>query len=69
MVAMDLGVEYVPEHLLCKTHPCLKFNRKTWDVFRDMENALEPEKMYSSFLTNATTNHGTVFEQYIDCIR
>ena len=68
MVAMDLGVDHVPQHLFCQTHPCLMFNRKLVEVVRDVENHLGTDKIYSSFLVNATTQHATVFEQYLDCV-
>jgi len=64
IVAMDLGVEYIPQHLFCQTHPFLMFNRKIVEVVRDVENNLGTDKIYSSFLVNANTQHATVF----DCI-
>ena len=33
MVALDLGVDCVPEYLFCQTHPCLMFNREVLEVF------------------------------------
>ena len=50
MVAMDLGTDHIPSHLLCHAHLALMF------------------KIYSAFLVNATTPHGLVVEQYIDCV-
>ena len=66
MVPMDLGVDHVPQHLFCQTHPCLMFNRKLVEVVRDVENYLGTDKIYSSFLVNATTQHAIVFGQYWD---
>ena len=61
MVAMDLGVDHVPQHLFCQTHPCLMLNRKLVEVVRDVENYQGTDKIYSSFLVNGTTQHATVF--------
>ena len=68
LVAADLGVDHIPQHLLCHTHPALMFNRKIVDTFKDIENQIGSDKIYSSFLVNATTHHASVFEQYSDCI-
>ena len=68
MVAMDLNVDHVPQHLFSQTRPCLMFNRKLVEVVRDVENHLGTDKICSSFLVNATTQHATVFEQYLDCV-
>ena len=54
MVAMDLGVDSVPQHLFCHTHPCLMFNRKLVDVIREVKNKQGIAKLYTSFLVNAT---------------
>ena len=68
MVALDLGVDCVPEYLFCQTHPCLMFNREVLEVFRNIERSMSPEKLYSGFLSSVTNHHTRVFEQYIDCL-
>ena len=68
IVAEELGSEHIPDHLLCHTHPALMFNRKIVDVCSKIEKEIGPEKIYSSFLVNATTSHDSVLEQYIDCM-
>ena len=68
MVAVDLGVDHVPRPVFCQTHHCLMFNRKLVEVVRDVENYLETDKIYSNFLVNASTQHATVFELYLDCV-
>ena len=44
------------------------FIKKVLKVFSDIEVSIEPDKIYSNFLVNATTSHETVFKQYIDCL-
>ena len=68
MVALKLGTEHVPVHLLCHTHPVLMFNRKIVEVCSEVEKSIGPEKIYSACLVNATTTHDSVLEQYIDCV-
>ena len=66
-VALELGTEHVPIHLLCHTHPVLMFNRKLVEFFGKVEKEIGPDKIYSNFLVNATTSHDSVTEQFIDC--
>ena len=68
MVAMDLGTDHIPSHLLCHTHPALMFNRKVVEVCSKIEKEIGPDKIYSAFLVNATTFHDSIVEQYIDCV-
>ena len=68
ILASEFGVEHVPKHLLCQTHPCLMFIKKVLQVFFNIETSIGPDKIYSSFLVNATSYHDTVFQQYIDCL-
>ena len=67
IVALELGSDFIPEHLLCHTHPALMFNRVIVNTFSKIEKEIGPDKIYSSFLVNATTSHDSVVEQYIDC--
>ena len=67
IVAVDLGTEHIPAHLLCHTHPALMFNRKIVELCSEMEKEIGPDKIYLSCLVNATTSHDSVLEQYIDC--
>ena len=68
IVATELGSDHIPVHLLCHTHPVLMFNRKIVDMCSKIEKEIGPDKIYSSFLVNATTSHDSVLEQYIDCV-
>ena len=68
IVAAELGTTHIPAHLLCHTHPVLMFNRKIVEVCTKIEKEIGPDKIYSSFLVNATTSHDSVLEQYIDCL-
>ena len=68
LVALDLGTDHIPEHLLCHTHPVLMFNRKVVDVFSSIENEIGTSKIYSKFLVEVNNIHETVTEQYIHCI-
>ena len=46
----------------------LMLNRKIVDMCSKIEKEIGPDKIYSSFLVNATTSHDSVLEQYIDCV-
>ena len=65
-VCLDLGIDHIPEELLCSTHPVLMFNREIVNVFSQIEKQIGREKLYSSVLVECTTSHDTVLEQYID---
>ena len=63
-----LGTEHTPDHLFCNVHPSLMFNRVITKTWNDVENAIGRDKIYSSFLVNATSHTSTVTEQSLDCI-
>lgn len=67
MVTIELGIEYIPEHLPCHTHPALMFNRVMVNFFSRIEKEIGPDKIFSACLVNATISHDSVMEQYIDC--
>ena len=58
---------YIPDQLLCHTHLVLMFSRVMVSLFARIEKEIGPDKIYSSFLVNATTSHASVTEQFIDC--
>ena len=68
LVAMDLGSDHVPPHLLCHVHVVLMFSRKMMEVIEVIEKRMGPEKIYPALLVNATTHHGSVHEQFVDCV-
>ena len=68
IVATTLDSEHTPDHLFCNVHPSLMFNRVITSIWSDIENAIGRDKIYSSFLVNATSNSSTVTEQALDCI-
>ena len=68
IVAATLDTDHIPDHLFCNVHPSLMFNRVITQMWSDIENAIGRDKIYSSFLVNATSNSSTVTEQALDCI-
>ena len=66
-VAEKLQTEYEPSHLFCNVHASLMFNRVLTKEWSEIENTIGRNKIYSSFLVNATTNHASVTEQALDC--
>ena len=68
LVALDLGTDHIPDHLLCHAHPVLMFNRKVIDTFSSIENTIGSEKIFSKLLVEVTNTHDSVTEQYIHCI-
>ena len=63
ITANDFGAHYVPKHLLCQTHLCLKFIKKYPKFFLTLKQALNRIKF-----TKASSNYGTVFQQLIDSL-
>ena len=43
------------------------FTRVGVSLFAGVEREIGPDKIYSSFLVNATTSHDSVTEQFVDC--
>ena len=68
LVAQDLGTVTTPEHLFCNVHLSLMFNRILTKQWRDIENVIGRDKIYSNFLVNATTTASCVTEHALDCI-
>ena len=68
IVATTLHTDHIPDHLFCNVHPSLMFNRVITQIWSDIENAIGRDKIYSSFLVNATSNSSTVTQQALDCI-
>lgn len=68
MVALELGTDHIPDHLLCHTHPVLMFNRELINLFAAIEQGIGSEKIFSKFLVTATTQHNSITEQFIHCI-
>jgi len=68
LVAQCLDSDYQPDHLFCNVHPSLMFNRVITKQWNEIENCIGRDKIYSSFLVNATSNTSSMTEQAIDCI-
>ena len=63
-----LGTEHTPDHLFCNVHSSLLFKRVITKTWNNVENVISRDKIYSSFLVNATIYTSTVTEQSLDCI-
>ncbi|KAK6168680.1 hypothetical protein SNE40_019871 [Patella caerulea] len=68
IVAEKVDSEHNPAHLFCNVHPSLMFNRVVTKQWAEIEDTIGRDKIYSSFLVNATTNSSSVTEQALDCI-
>ncbi|KAI8514440.1 hypothetical protein Bbelb_070310 [Branchiostoma belcheri] len=68
LVAESLESEHIPDHLFCKVHQTLMFNRVITKLWAQIENTLGRDKIYSNFLVNATTSATSVTEQALDCM-
>lgn len=68
LVALDLGTDHIPEHLLCHTHPVLMFNRKLVETFAAVEEKIGSDKIFSKLLVQTTNTHDSVTEQFIHCV-
>ena len=68
LVALDLGTEHIPDHLLCHAHPVLMFVRKLVETFASIEATIGTSKIFSNMLVDFTNTHDSVTEQYIHCV-
>ena len=68
LVALELGTDHIPEHLLCHTHPVLMFNRKMIETFASIENKIGSDKIFSKLLVSTTNTHDSITEQFIHCV-
>ena len=68
IVALELGTDYIPDHLLCHTHPVLMFNRELIHLFSTIELGIGSEKIFSKLLVSTTNSHDSITEQYMHCI-
>ena len=68
IVSEQLETEHIPSHLFCNVHPTLMFNRVITKQWAAVENNIGRDKIFSSFLVNATTNASSVTEQALDCL-
>ena len=55
-IFLSLGAERISEHLFRNVHPPLMFNRIISKALNELENAIDRDKIYSSFLVNATSH-------------
>lgn len=68
IVALELGTDYIPEHLLCHTHPVMMFSRELVNLFANIEQGIGSDKIFSKMLVNATNTHDSITEQYMHCV-
>ena len=68
MVAEALDTEHVPVHLLCQAHPASMFTREMQKVFKEVDQVLGPDKIFSTFAVTISEVQESVMEQWIDCV-
>ena len=66
LLAHELDVDHVPNHLLCQVHPVFMFVRELDSVFKTIEQTIGPQKVFASF--NVTPNsQESITTQFLDC--
>ncbi|CAB4062365.1 unnamed protein product [Lepeophtheirus salmonis] len=73
MVALELGTNHIPDHLLCHLHPVLIFNRKLVNLFRVIEegigillvNKKDQSKLENSPINNLAAERHVGSVQYV----
>ena len=68
IVALELGTDHIPDHLLCHTHPVMMFSRELVNMFSSIEQAIGSDKIFSKMLVNATNTHDSITEQFMHCV-
>ena len=68
VVAEALGTEHLPDHLLCQAHPVLMFNRVMQKTFKEVDQVIGSEKIFSTFAVAISEQQESVTEQFLDCV-
>ena len=68
IVALELGTDHIPDHLLCHTHPVMMFSRELVNMFSSIEQAIGSDKIFSKMLVNATNTHESITKQFMHCV-
>lgn len=68
IVAVELGTDYIPDHLLCHTHPVMMFSRELVNIFSSIEQGIGSDKIFSKMLVSATNTHDSITEQFVHCV-
>ena len=64
----ELKSEHIPSHLLCQVHPSLMFNHELVKVWKEVDNAIDPQKIFAGFSVSISDEQVSVTEQWIDCL-
>ena len=67
-VAESLDSEHQPEHLLCQVHPALMFSRKLQEVWKEIDVAIGPDKIFAGFAVSLSDQQESVTLQWQDCL-
>ena len=67
IVSEILEVEHVPGRLHCQVHPSLMFVRELESVWKEVDSAIGPEKVFAHFPVSLSDTPSSVTEQWINC--
>ena len=67
IVSEILDVEHVPGRLHCQVHPSLMFVRELEAVWKEIDSAIGPEKVFAHFPVSLSDTPSSVTEQWINC--
>ena len=66
MVSEQIGVEHIPGHLQCQVHPSLMFSREMVKVWKEVDAAIGPDKIFAHFAINQSDSQDSVTEQWLN---
>ena len=67
LLAEQLQVESIPDHLLCHVHPALMFTRELDSVFKEIEEKIGRDKIFASFNVMPDSPE-SVITQFNNCL-
>ena len=67
LISEELGTDHKPDHLYCSTHPVLMFTRELTKVWKELDQAIGPKKIFAGFSVNICDEQVSVAQQFVDC--
>lgn len=68
LVSEILETDHVPGHLLCQVHPVMMFVREIQKLCKEVDAAIGPDKIFSSFAVTLSEVQSCVVQQWMDCV-
>ena len=66
MVSEKIGIEHIPGHLDCQVHPSLMFTKVMVVLFKEVDTAIGPDKIFAHFVVSQSDQQDSVTEQWVN---